>query len=397
MMIALVLAVWQLTPLVTGSAVDIYEGGWEVRTSIDTVHINGVAYTEDKKPLQMIKPWGDQYLEFDVDNSLWGVPNIIVDIGAPREYIIDRYGEWVQAPTGVHFDSIQKAIGDTMYFWDHYVHRYRVQVTAYPDYQLGGFLDETEGEAVGLADDKQAIINVRTTFTLDPFVNRIIDGFETEGANYTLDTEKVFAGVMSVKVADKEAGFVGYAEGVEPADHLGKTIIAPNGGTLNSYATFDPDDPATSMNIATVVDIDVGGTLAPACKWSDGFFGIGATLTTYAVMFEYIIEVHSIASAGYDLESGNMDDEVIDVDYDQEETVTDIISNTIRSIGDTVDGVFEWLGEGLTEFFNGIGLGFLMPLLSLLIVAAIGYLIIRRLLFKKATQKIMGGQGVIYV
>jgi hypothetical protein len=383
-MIALVFAAWQLGPVIAGSGIDIYEGGWEVRSNISSVFVNGAEYTRTSQPQNMIQPWGDQYLEFDVDEPLWGVPNLIVDIGPPREYVVDQYGEWVRAPAGVHFDSIQKPLEDTYYFWDHYVHRYHVRVTAYPDYNPGGLLDDTDGEAAGLALAQEAQLTVRTKFVLDPFINRLIDSFSTEDANYTLDSNKVFAGVMSVKVAGKDSGFVGYLEGTEPEGIGGKTIIAPNGGTLNSYAAFDPDAPSTAMSVPTEILIDVGGTLLPSYKWVPGFLFIGGTMYTYAVYFDYWIEVHSIASAGYNLESGNMDDVILDVDYDQDEG-SDPIGEAIAGFGAAVGGFFEWAGAGLSGFLSSIGLGFIMPLVMLLVFVLVGYFVMKRFVFKKAT------------
>lgn len=307
----------------------IYSGGWEVRTGIESVTVNSETYTQSNQPLEMYQPWGDKYLKFDVDEPTRGVANLVVDVGPPREYVNDR-GVWRLAGSGETFDHIEKVVGEQYFFWDHHVFLYEIRVTAEPDFEPGVIAGVGEwGEATALWGAQKAKVAVRMYFETDPWVNRLVDTFEGETGNYTLDTDSAWSAVMSASVFQNDAGWVGDSAG------SGGTYVADNTGQLNTFISVNIDDaPTNPIGAPSVVGIDVSGELFPGWEVSGFIFAQTAMYPTY---FWYKIRVDVLTTAGYNLESGKMDDELEDIIYEQSFGV-DVFGNLAAWLGDLLFG-----------------------------------------------------------
>jgi len=360
---------------------DIYNGGWESQNGLHDIVINGQSFDPlGTKPDGSLS-WGPAYCKVDADgsDSKTGVPDVVVSITSPREYVLSG-ADWVVAQSGQVFDSINKkvTIGDITYnyFWDHHVLFFEVKMVAIADaYAVLGY---AHGEAKGMFYAEPAEIAVKTSFQVDPWVNKIVDSFSTDTGDYILDADTVWSGVMSCSVAAIEAGYVGHLSdptfkptnpGLVVADNTGKLNMWTVDGASASGDTF-PSEPHKDAlpGVPEKVIFEVSTELSPGWEWP--WFG---TIGTYAVSTNYKIRVDVLTSAGYQLEDGEQEDEHLnDTIIDDP---ADPFGDWLRGAGEFWDGVFTSLGA--------FAVGFILPIVIVIAVAVILFFIMRIVALRK--------------
>lgn len=299
----------------------IYGGGWEVRNGIKAVTVNGKTYTiGGAKPLAA-PVWGDKNLRFDVDAATTGVPDIQVVLGPPREKIFTSDG-WVNAPSGQSFKEIRKSVGDTVYFFSQKVFFYELSIIVVPQVQSATYWPVVSGEASGMNNAKNAKINLQLSFETDPWANKLVDEIEGKTGSYLLDEDKVWTGVMSAQCIDVEPKFVGWSGTSKPPNGLidpyqvenalinmqtDEGVFTGQTGTFteSSMPTQHPNNIAPSTILLTV-----GGEMAPAYTWN-----LFESVALYPAQLKYRIRVDVLTEAGYDLEEGDMDDDLGDFEF----------------------------------------------------------------------------------
>jgi hypothetical protein len=354
---------------------DIYNGGWESQNSLYEISVNSDGFNPLGARPAGATSWGAAYCKFDADGagSRTGVPDLTIQLTSPREYIISG-GEWVVAPRGSVFDTVNKKVTvggvDYNYFWDHHVFFFEVKMLAQADgYQV---LLAADGEARGMNFAETAKISVMTSFEVDPWVNKIKQAFSTDEADYRLDEDTVWSGVMSVSVAAIEAGYVGHigevgysppSPGLVVADQTGKVNMFTPEGSEADGSDFPSTPQRSSLpDVPEKVIFELSSELSPGWEWP--LFG---SISTEAVKTDYKVRVDVLTTAGYRIEDGEQEDESIDEVIIDESA--DPIGDFIGAVGSWVDGVFTGLG--------GFALGFIMPIVIVIAVAVILFFVMR--------------------
>ena len=149
----------------------IINSGWESQFGITEITVNGVTFNALGTAPSGAVSWGTAYCKFDPDGSLIGSPNLVVQVTSPREYIA-RGGEWIRAPKGEVFDTINKKVTingkEYNFWWDHHVFFQELKFNAQADHYWVG--TQITGEAKGMAAAERAVINVVMSFECDPWV-----------------------------------------------------------------------------------------------------------------------------------------------------------------------------------------------------------------------------------
>lgn len=367
--------------------------GWEVQNNIYDIRVNGVTYTMASGTLpEHAYLWTDKGIRFDVDNETYGVADIDVSLGPPREKILDTStGEWVNARVGEVFFTYGKAINETYFFWDHHIFFFEATTVMTPDFidytNIFG-VQTTYGEADGmLGSPEEAQILLKLNFKLSPWVNAIMDQFSDNDSVYRLDEERVWTGIMSAQILSVEAMFVGWPEGSDPPN--GEIDPYQVGGAQLSIMTDVGTFSDTSDRVGEELEdrpadmapseahVAVGMDMIPA--WSREQWG---TTDIYPAQLKYRFRFDVLSTAGYDLIDGSMDEKLDNKSH---------LKGALKPIGD----FFTALGAGL-EAFNlalqdllGAAYGPLIMLAVIVVAALIFYLLMKLGILKRGT----GGGG----
>lgn len=299
----------------------IYTGGWEVRNGIEAVTVNSETYRIDGTKPQSAPVWGDKNLRFDIDAAATGVPDVQVILGPPRAKVWSTDG-WINARSGEVFKEIRKSVGDTVYFFAQHVYFFEVSIITVPQLNTIGIWPILSGEANGMNDAKDAEINLEIGFETDPWVNKLAEDIEGDTGSYMLDEDKVWTGVMSAQCVEVDAKFLTWSGTRNPPNGLINPYQVKNAllnmktdegfysGQAGSFSesTMPTSQPA---NIApSSILLTVGGELNPAYTWN-----FAESVALYPAQLIYTIRVDVLTEAGYDLEDGDMDDDLGDLEF----------------------------------------------------------------------------------
>jgi hypothetical protein len=364
-LIAVILSILLASTLYTQSAV--YRGGWEVKNGIEKVTVNDNTFRIGSGTRPQSAPvWGLHNLRFDIDDPQKGTPNIQVEVGPAREKVFTPDG-WVNAPQGKVFKSLSKSVGETAYFFDQHVFFFDVSIIATPDFVPPVVWPFVDGEAAGMGWADTAEVSLELYFESAPWVNLLLPEVEGDTGTYLLDEDSVWSGVMSAQVVEVESKFIGKdnpATGLIDPYNVKNALVnmrADSGTYVGSVTDFNEqtmpiDKPS---NIApTEIFLTVGGELSPGYEWP-----AFATLSTYPAQLKYTIRVDVLTEAGYVLESGDMDSELGDIEYEEGSF------NLLGALGDWLGSILPWAGLG--------------GIIGLIIVAVVGVIILKSFLGRR--------------
>jgi len=350
----LVLGLLSSTVAINSLSPVIYEGGWEVKHSINKVRERTTTYTQANPPLHNYS-WGGSYVKFDVDGEARGTPTIEIRTTGLTEYVsVD--GEWVEAREDEVFKKIPKKVDDDVYFFYHHVFFTELSIIAEGEQESDPLTGVPNGECDGQNTAREAIIGVYLLVDADLW--SVLDTITSDNGTAVYQKADVWTGVMSASVVSASGdyveplpeGFSGFYGGwsVTNVDRL--NMFYTGGGAASDTSLDDLQaDPSIINGVPNAVEVEVAGTELQPAWWKPP----GGASGRYAVEARYRLRIDIVTSALYTFQQGDQDDSLNNADIDDRES----------------QGIFGELGA----FFSSLGGGFTNLIYAIVIVIVVYY------------------------